>query len=192
MLLVGMLCWVLRYVLFAMAATNQVTWMLLMGVIMHGVCYDFFFVTGFIYTDQKAAVEIRGQAQSLLVFLTQGLGMFFGYRMCFGGNAPFTGMGGSVGTPIPNSVGEIGRLPEGHTALTDSITLLNEGKIELSFIDKTLGMFGKGYPEGLDPALVTKAMTDWKNYWMFPATMAAAVSVIFLLAFWEKKVAQRQ
>ncbi len=80
MLLVGMGCWVLRYVLFSFGAPEQVTWMLLMGVALHGICYDFFFVTGFIYTDKKAPAEVRSQAQSLLVFLTQGLGMFFGFR----------------------------------------------------------------------------------------------------------------
>jgi hypothetical protein len=148
-------------------------------------------VTGFIYTDQKAPAEIRGQAQSLLVFLTQGLGMFVGYRMAFGGNVPFTGMSGAEGVAMPNSIGEIGRLPEGNAALTESIKLLNEGKVELSFFEKMMGMFGKGYPEGVDPALVTKAMSDWKSYWMFPAMMATAVSVIFLLAFWEKKVTKQ-
>lgn len=188
MLLVGMLCWVLRYALFAMGAPQQVTWMLLIGVLLHGVCYDFFFVTGFIYTDKKAPVEIRGQAQSLLVFLTQGLGMFFGYRMAFGGNLPFTGAG-KEGVPLPNSFGEIGVLPAGDAALSAGIKVLNEGKAELGFFDKLLGMFGKGYPDGLDPALITKAMADWKNYWMFPAMMAAIVALVFFLSFWEKKVA---
>jgi nucleoside transporter len=177
MLLVGMLCWVTRYVFFAMAASEQVTWMLLMGVVLHGVCYDFFFVTGYIYTDQKAPIEIRGQAQSLLVFLTQGLGLFVGYRMAFGEYVDING---------------IGRQPSGNSELTAAIKVLNEGKAEIGFVDQLMGMFGKGYPEGLEPSLVTKAMTDWKNYWMFPAMMAAAVSVVFLLAFWEKKkVAQR-
>src|SRR5690606_41624425 len=67
--------WVLRYVLFAFGAPDQITWMLLLAVALHGICYDFFFVTGFMYTDQKAPRAIRGQAQGLLVFLTQGVGI---------------------------------------------------------------------------------------------------------------------
>jgi MFS family permease len=78
MLLVGMAAWVLRYGLFAAAAPSGVAWMIIFGILLHGICYDFFFVTGFIYTDKKATREIRGQAQGFLVLVTQGLGMLIG------------------------------------------------------------------------------------------------------------------
>ncbi len=80
MLAVGMLAWVVRYCLFSVAAgsTPPTGWMVLGGILLHGICYDFFFVTGQIYVDQKARPEIRGQAQSLLVLVTQGLGMLLG------------------------------------------------------------------------------------------------------------------
>jgi MFS family permease len=80
MLAVGMLAWVVRYGLFSLAAgsTPPTGWMVLVGILLHGICYDFFFVTGQIYVDQKAKPEIRGQAQSLLVLVTQGLGMLIG------------------------------------------------------------------------------------------------------------------
>ncbi|MGC6426495.1 MAG: MFS transporter [Akkermansiaceae bacterium] len=81
MLSIGMACWVLRYVLFAVAAPEAVIWMIFGGVLLHGICYDFFFVTGQIYTDQKAPKTIRGQAQALLVVLTQGVGMFIGAKI---------------------------------------------------------------------------------------------------------------
>lgn len=68
MLVIGMLAWVLRYALFAFGAPPQVSWMILSGIILHGVCYDFFFVTGQIYTDRVANSRIRAQAQGLLVF----------------------------------------------------------------------------------------------------------------------------
>ena len=71
MILVGMLAWVARYALFAIGAPDQVVWMMLAGVILHGICYDFFFVTGFMYTDNKAPKDVRGQAQALLVFIDQ-------------------------------------------------------------------------------------------------------------------------
>jgi nucleoside transporter len=78
MLAVGMLSWVVRYALFAAGAPHAVLWMILLGIALHGMCYDFFFVTGFIYTDKKATKEIRGQAQGLLVLITQGLGLGIG------------------------------------------------------------------------------------------------------------------
>ena len=78
MLAVGMLSWVARYALFAMGAPSAVFWMIITGIALHGMCYDFFFVTGFIYTDKKASKEIRGQAQGLLVLITQGLGLGIG------------------------------------------------------------------------------------------------------------------
>ncbi len=185
MLLIGMGCWVLRYVLFSYGAPEQVTWMILLGVALHGICYDFFFVTGFIYTDQKSPVEVRSQAQSLLVFLTQGLGMFFGFRMAFGGNFPFTT------SPLPNTFGNYGAAPTDHAALMENIKASAGNQPAPSFLESLAGMFGKGYPEGVNPELVTKAMDGWKNYWLFPAGMAAMIAVIFLLFFRDKGVSQK-
>ncbi len=182
MLTIGMACWVLRYVLFAFGAPDQVAWMLLLGVALHGICYDFFFVTGFIYTDKKAPAAVRGQAQSLLVFLTQGLGMFFGFRMAFGGNWPLTEKA------LPNTVGQYGAAPANHVPLMENLAAAAGDQPEPGVIESLLGMFGKGYPEGVDPELVTKAMIDWKNYWFFPAGMAAVILVIFVIFFHDKSV----
>ncbi len=66
MLMVGMGAWVLRYALFALAAPNAVFWLIAIGILLHGVCYDFFFVTGQIYVDKKSTPAIRGQAQGFL------------------------------------------------------------------------------------------------------------------------------
>ena len=179
MLLIGMGCWVARYALFAFGAPDQVTWMLLLGVALHGICYDFFFVTGFIYTDKKASIDIRGQAQSLLVFLTQGLGMFFGFRMAFGGSFPFTDQA------LPNTYGEYGAAPAGHGALMENLKAASSGT-EANFFESLFGMFGKGYPEAANAELISKAMIDWKNYWLFPAGMAAVIFILFALLFWDK------
>ncbi len=85
MLLIGMGAWVARYGLFAgawdSATGNHLMPMVLIGIILHGICYDFFFVTGFIYTDKKAPVHVRGSAQGFLVLVTQGLGMFIGAQV---------------------------------------------------------------------------------------------------------------
>lgn len=78
MLLFGMFAWVVRYGLFAAGAPDGVSWMIISGILLHGICYDFFFVTGQIYVDQKAGAAIRAQAQGFLVLATQGVGMLFG------------------------------------------------------------------------------------------------------------------
>jgi nucleoside transporter len=78
MLVAGMGAWVLRYLFFALAAPNEIFWMIIVGILLHGICYDFFFVTGQIYVDKKSTPEIRGQAQGLLVLVTYGLGMMIG------------------------------------------------------------------------------------------------------------------
>jgi nucleoside transporter len=78
MLVAGMGAWALRYVLFAMAAPSEVFWMIILGIALHGICYDFFFVTGQIYVDKKSTPAIRGQAQGMLVLVTYGLGMLSG------------------------------------------------------------------------------------------------------------------
>jgi len=78
MLLLGMVAWILRYVCFAYGNTGSGTWMLYAGIILHGVCYDFFFVTGYMYTEKKAGEKIKNAAQGLFTFATYGVGMFIG------------------------------------------------------------------------------------------------------------------
>ena len=81
MLAAGMVAWVLRYALFALAAPESVTWMIVGGVLLHGICYDFFFVTGQIYVEKKSTPAVRGQAQGLLVLVTYGVGMLIGAQV---------------------------------------------------------------------------------------------------------------
>lgn len=78
-LLVGMAAWALRYVLFAFGNNDDQAFMLLIGIALHGVCYDFFFVSGQIYTDAKAPERFRSSAQGLITLATYGLGMLIGF-----------------------------------------------------------------------------------------------------------------
>jgi MFS family permease len=154
-----MLAWVARYALFAVGAPDQVVWMIMLGVVLHGICYDFFFVTGFMYTDKRAPKELRSQAQALLVFFTQGVGMFFGYKIA---GAKFeavkessNALAGAIETPVFGFWESFGKM------------LLTE-------------------KPSVDGSLIQDAMVNWKTFWMFPCMMALAVSVLFAVAFWDK------
>jgi nucleoside transporter len=161
MILVGMAAWILRYLLFAFGAPDQVIWMLLAAVMLHGVCYDFFFVTGFIYTDAKAPADVKGQAQSMLVFFTQGVGMFIGYWIA------------------GKRFAEVEPL---YKQLNAAIAAARPSE-SLSFGESLTRMFSVSLPEGIDPTLLADTMAAWKNFWLLPAGMAAAILVLFALLF---------
>ena len=78
-LLVGMLAWACRYVLFAFGNAQELAFMLILGIALHGVCYDFFFVSGQIYTDSKAGAAHKAAAQGLITLATYGVGMLIGF-----------------------------------------------------------------------------------------------------------------
>ena len=77
-LAVGMAAWGLRYVFFAYGDAGSLFWMLLLGIVLHGVCYDFFFVAGQIYTDKFAGQRFRSAAQGLITLATYGVGILIG------------------------------------------------------------------------------------------------------------------
>lgn len=176
MILVGMLAWTMRYLLFAFGAPDQVAWMLFLGIALHGICYDFFFVTGFMYTDHVAPKEVRGQAQSLLVFVTQGVGMWIGYAIVFGKS--WLGLDGQA------------------TALAGSAPLgeaiaATRGEETLTFFQGLAKMFTVKMPEGIDPTVLSTAMEQWKAFWIVPAIMALVIAIVFAAAFWDRsKVAE--
>ena len=80
-LAVGMLAWTLRYILFAYGNAGELSFMLILGIALHGICYDFFFVSGQIYTDSKAGENVKSAAQGLITLATYGVGMLIGFKV---------------------------------------------------------------------------------------------------------------
>lgn len=163
MILIGMLAWVLRYVLFAYGAPDQVVWMLFIAIALHGICYDFFFVTGFIYADKKAPATVRSQVQSMLVFFTQGIGMYFGYQIA----------GARMTTQVTD-----------HASLAGAIQSASPAQ-DLTFAQQLAQMFSVGLPK-VDAKLLETTASQWKSFWFLPAGMAAVIAVIFFISFWDK------
>jgi len=124
-LLVGMAAWAARYALFAYGNAGELSFMLIIGIALHGVCYDFFFVSGQIYTDSKAGARYQSAAQGLITLATYGVGMLVGFWAA------------------------------GH--ITDRFALAGGGH-------------------------------DWRSIWIYPAVFAAAVFVLYALAFRNEKV----
>jgi nucleoside transporter len=78
-IMVGMLAWTVRYLLFAYGNAGDLAFMLIIGIALHGICYDFFFVSGQIYTDTKAGEKYKSAAQGLITLATYGVGMLIGF-----------------------------------------------------------------------------------------------------------------
>ena len=164
MILIGMLAWVLRYLLFAYGADEQVIWMILFGIALHGICYDFFFVTGFMYTDKVAPKSVRSQAQSMLVFFTQGIGLYFGYKV--------------AGEKFNN-------VEENYVAL-NTLIIENNKQENLSAGEQLIQMFSVNDLDGIDSEVVGSAMDKWQEFWIYPAIMAGGIAMIFFVLFWDK------
>ena len=161
MLAVGMLAWVIRYGLFAAADVGNVQWMVLGGILLHGICYDFFFVTGFIYTDKKAPVELRGQAQGLLVLITQGLGLRLGTQL----------IGRIVGRYTPAEAAAL-QAESAETAKEAFFERSSDADLAAPLFEKANELAGQA-----------NTLIDWHSIWLLPCIAAGVVLLLFIAAF---------
>ena len=172
MLFVGMVAWVARYTLFAFGAPDEVRWMILVGIVLHGICYDFFFVTGQIYTDKKAPESIRAQAQALLVMLTLGLGMFIGAQSAGKIETIYTTPKAVAASKQVEEIGaEIKALKE---------KLESAGNQQKPPIVEQIAQLNDQKSSKRTEYLRN---IHWKPLWGIPAIFAAVIMVVFALAF---------
>lgn len=167
MLFVGMACWVLRYALFAFGASAGVSWMILSGIIIHGICYDFFFVTGQIYTDKVAPKKIRAQAQGLLVFFTLGLGMFVGAKIAGQIEANYT--------------------PAESAAYGEQVQAVSAEIEALGAIDQNSKLLVELNAKKTEYRMKQLETMNWKMIWGIPAIMAGVILLFFTAVFREPK-----
>jgi nucleoside transporter len=208
MLAVGMLAWVVRYALFAIGSPvggeppSGIAWMMLTGVILHGICYDFFFVTGQIYTDKVAPTAVRAQAQGLLVFFTLGLGMFIGAQI--GGQvearytpeeslrytqqAEFRGdlvsaLKADPDAPETEQALDSLRSDENEELTAEQIAALASAYRSRPDSEATLAAIESA--EQLQAEFAMKALQtkNWQTIWALPAVAALVVLLIFLALF---------
>jgi len=172
MLAVGMLAWVTRYALFALGAPQQIAWMIIAGIVLHGVCYDFFFVTGQIYTDQAAPKQIRAQAQGLLVLFTLGLGMFIGAQVAGKIEAKHTTPASKEFAAQVTAKGrEIDTLSTGLASLPPAERTAAEEKLKKLQAEKYA--LRKSELQAI----------EWKPLWGKPALFAGAILILFTALF---------
>jgi nucleoside transporter len=187
MLAVGMLAWVTRYALFSLGAPDEIRWMIIGGIVLHGVCYDFFFVTGQIYTDQIAPQQIRAQAQGMLVLFTLGLGMAVGAQAAGRIEAKHTPKASVWIAQVFPDKAESVRAVE--TRL-ESSPGEEKGKIkeELSQTIKTIRDGANAEQQAALRKAELKSI-EWKPLWAKPAIFAAAILALFVLLFKNKTAA---
>ncbi|MFM1769390.1 MAG: putative nucleoside transporter YegT [Verrucomicrobiota bacterium] len=172
MLAVGMLAWVTRYGLFAVGAPDEVAWMIIGGILLHGICYDFFFVTGQIYTDQVAPKGIRAQAQGMLVLFTLGLGMFIGAQVAGKIEAQHT-------TPASKAQAEL------VTTKAREAAALSEAVAKADAAAKPAleAQLARVNEEKAAARKAELKAIEWKPLWAKPALFAGIILLVFLALF---------
>lgn len=192
MLGVGMFCWAARYLLFLAGFNAAIVWPLYLGLLLHGVCYDFFFVTSYIYVDKKAPAAIRAKAQGFIAFVTLGAGMFVGATLSgwVVENYSFP----KVEPANFQVVKDTSTWTAGSFVKWDADGKAVFGKIKQIAKDTgtaSIEVFkreGQGFapsPEVVSRPLRTlsKPLPLWNRIWLLPAAGALAILALFALLF---------
>jgi nucleoside transporter len=200
MLIVGMFCWGARYFLFVLGYDAGTVWPLYLGVILHGICYDFFFVTAYIYVDKKAPVTIRAKAQGFIAFVTLGAGMFVGanlsgvvvQRYSFPRVEPAQVQ--VVDDPALWAVGNYARWESEGERVYGRVSELErpEGAVAGRATVEAYRAGDGGYePTGelLEKPLseLTRPLRLWDRIWMIPAVGALVIMVLFWVMFHDRE-----
>lgn len=192
MLIVGMLCWAARYLLFMVGFNSATIWPLYLGIMLHGVCYDFFFVTAYIYVDKKAPETIRAKAQGFIAFVTLGAGMFVGATLSgiVVENYSFP----KVEPARFQTVQDTSTWSEGNYVKFDVDGKLGFGKIQQIAKEAATASVAvyKRQPEGFVPSdeVINKPLKDlarplplWNKIWLLPAIGALVILALFSVMF---------
>jgi nucleoside transporter len=212
MLIVGMFCWAARYLLFLLGYNSSAAWLLYLGVILHGVCYDFFFVTAYIYVDKKASETIRAKAQGFIAFVTLGAGMFVGAtlsglvveRYSFPRVEPARFQ--QVGDPAAWAVGNYARWEQNGQSVFGRITdIAKDGRTlevagtslrgtaeapvaSLEVFEPAAGGFQPSAKVAAQPLqALSKPLSRWDQIWLLPAVGALVIMALFGLLFTYKE-----
>ena len=192
MLSLGMFCWAARYLLFVMGYEWGTVWPLYFGIILHGVCYDFFFVTAYIYVDKKAPDVIRAKAQGFIAFVTLGAGMFVGANLS---GVVVERYSFPRVEPVKfQAVADAATWAEGNTVRWEEAGKSGFGKIKTiakAEGNATVEVYRKE-PAGFVPsgettqktlAALTKPLPLWNKIWQLPAIGALAILALFAALF---------
>lgn len=192
MLIVGMFSWGLRYLLFVLGYNADIIWPLYLGVILHGICYDFFFVTAYIYVDKKAPETIRAKAQGFIALVLLGLGMFVGASLS--GVVVQRYSFPNVEPARFQTVRDASVWAEGNYAKWDLNGVAQYGRIRS--LDREAGVatlevyrrVGNSFVPGDETVTqpltaLSKPLSLWNKIWLLPAVGALAIMVLFGLLF---------
>ena len=192
MLSVGILCWVARYLLFAFGYNSSLLWPLYLGIILHGVCYDFFFVTAYIYVDKKAPEKIRAKAQGFIAFVMLGAGMFVGANLS--GLVVDAYSFPKIEPAKFQVVKDVSTFADGNIVHWTDNGAAAFGKIKQISKDTgtaTLELFkraGTGFELTTETAIqplsaLSKPLPRWDKVWLLPALGALGILVLFIVLF---------
>jgi nucleoside transporter len=192
MLVVGMFMWAVRYFLFLMGYEAGTVWPLYLGILLHGVCYDFFFVTAYIYVDKKAPETIRAKAQGFIAFVLLGAGMFVGAnlsgvvvdRYSFPRVEPAKFQ--AIADPSTVAVGNAVKWDAGERPAFGRVTEVSSdaGTATIEVYRKVQAGFEPSQETVTQPlAGLSRPLPLWNKIWLLPSIGALVILALFMILF---------